>query len=188
MFKDKDIRPTLIKEIIKANQGNSFRLVEELAVCDGDARADIALINGKLCGYEIKSDRDTLERLSRQIDAYNKTFDYITIVVGEKYKDVITDEVPNWWGIKVAFENQNGEMDIESIRIAGGNAEVDTRSVLELLWKDEIRILLQSKGIKGLSNKNRRKLRDIAIATIPPKEIREYTRETLKFRKGWRSD
>lgn len=187
MLKDKDIRVTLISEIAKLNQNNDYRLVEELVVCDGDARVDIAVINGKLCGYEIKSDRDTLERLSRQIDAYNKTFDYITIVVGEKYKENIIHEIPSWWGIQVALKDTNKVL-IKSIRPAIINDEVDARSVIELLWKDEILKLLKSKGIKGLSNKNRRKLRDIAMEAIPPNEIIEYTREALKVRKGWRAD
>src|SRR5690554_4270086 len=117
MLKDKDIRVTLISEIAKLNQNNDYRLVEELEVCDGDARVDIAVINGKLCGYEIKSDRDTLERLSRQIDAYNKTFDYVTIVVGEKYKENIIHEIPSWWGIQVALKDTNKVL-IKSIRPA----------------------------------------------------------------------
>ena len=61
MLRDKDIRIALIEEINNLNIGNNYRIVEELSVCDGEARVDVALINGKLCGYEIKSDRDTLE-------------------------------------------------------------------------------------------------------------------------------
>lgn len=188
MLKDKDIRLALVEKIIKLNKANNYRIVEELAVCDGDARVDIALINGKLCGYEIKSDRDTLERLPNQISAYNKTFDIVTIIVGEKYEEKIIDEVPTWWGIKVAYKNNEQGIYIEDIRASKKNKKVDPRSVLELLWKKEIYDLLKSKGIKGISNKNRRKLRDIAIETISPNEIIEYTRETLKTRQGWRSD
>lgn len=188
MLKDKDIRLALLEQITKINKGSNYRIVEELAVCDGDARVDVALINGKLCGYEIKSDRDTLERLPNQINSYNKTFDMITIVVGEKYQDVIFEEIPNWWGIKVAYKNKRDKVKIRDIRIADINKEVDTKSVLELLWKDEILNLLKDRGVKGLSNKNRRKLRDIAIETISPEELRNYTREILKIREGWRAD
>lgn len=188
MLKDKDIRIALVEEIIKLNKNNNYRIVEELAVCDGDARVDVALINGKLCGYEIKSDRDTLERLPNQVNAYNKTFDMITIVVGEKYQDTILEEVPSWWGIKVAYKNKSDKVNIKDIRIADLNKEVDVHSILELLWKDEILNLLKYKGIKGLSNKNRRKLRDIAVKTISPYELKEYTREILKTREGWRAD
>jgi hypothetical protein len=188
VLKDKDIRTILIKEITKSNRGNDYRLVEELAVCDGDARVDIALINGKLCGYEIKSDRDTLGRLPKQVKAYNRTFDIMTIVVGEKYREMIEEKVPSWWGIKVAYKDNSNKVYIENIRPASFNDDVDARSVLELLWRDEILELLKNKGIRGLSNKNRRMLRDIAIETIPPSEIKEYTREILKIREDWRAD
>jgi hypothetical protein len=39
------------------------RIVEEMGVWSGSVRIDIAIINGHLSGYELKSDRDTLERL-----------------------------------------------------------------------------------------------------------------------------
>lgn len=188
MLKDKDIRLALLEEISNYNKGKEHRIVEELAVCDGDARVDLALINGKLCGYEIKSDKDTLERLPNQIDSYNKTFDNITIVVGRKYEKKIKKEVPLWWGIKVAYKNKNELVCIEEIRASKKNKTINTRSVIELLWRQEIATLLKSKGITGISSKNRRELRDIAIKAISPNEIINYTRETLKTREGWRSD
>lgn len=188
MLKDKDIRLALVEEIIKVNEGKDYRIVEELAVCDGDARVDIALINGKLCGYEIKSDKDTLERLPNQIISYNKTFDKVTIVVGRKYEERIEKEIPLWWGIKVAYKNNDEIVCIEEIRKSRNNKTVDPKSVVELLWKQEISDLLKIRGIKGISNKNRRKLRDIAIDTISPNEIIKYTRESLKIRQGWRAD
>ena len=70
MLKDYDIRQALIKQIKKENQrhtDSSFRIIEELSVCDGDARVDIAVANGRLCGYGIKSDFDTFDRLPNQI-------------------------------------------------------------------------------------------------------------------------
>ena len=112
----------------------------------------------------------------------------MTIVVGEKFEKSIIHEVPEWWGIGVAHENNHGIIDIYNLRPATFNANIQAKSVLELLWKDEILILLKSKGIKGLSNKNRRKLRDIAIKAIPLNEIKDYTREILKTREGWRAD
>lgn len=39
------------------------RIIEELGVHHGTARIDIAVVNGIMHGYEIKSDQDTLQRL-----------------------------------------------------------------------------------------------------------------------------
>lgn len=188
MLKDKDIRNVLIDKLKKENIGHNYRIINELGVCDGMARVDIAVTNGRLYGYEIKSDKDTLERLPGQIEAYNKTFDKIIIVVGEKYKEKIINVVPDYWGIEVATQNKNNNITLKKLRSAKINKNVDSKSLLELLWKDELILLLKNKGVKGLSNKNRRKLRDIAINSIPLNEIKNYTRETLKFRKDWRVD
>lgn len=65
-----------------------------MAVCDGVSRIDIAVANGNLCGYEIKSDADTSDRLSSQSESYCKTFDKMFIVAGEKYRDAIYEYIP----------------------------------------------------------------------------------------------
>lgn len=54
MLKDNDIRVTLIDELNRINAQHDYRIIEELAVCDGEARVDVAVANGRLCGYEIK--------------------------------------------------------------------------------------------------------------------------------------
>ena len=191
MLNDLQIRQALISEIEKKNEKHknpSYRIIEELAICDGDARIDIAVANGKLCGYEIKSDRDTLERLPNQIACYNTTFDRMTIVVGEKFNDKILSEVPEWWGIKVAYLNRYGKVSFKNVRRGKNNQFQNAKMITQLLWKEELLELLKSHNVKGLSNKSRLKMRDIAVSTIPLKEIRYYTINKLKTRKGWRAD
>lgn len=100
MLKDNDMRAVLINELNRANTCD-YRVIEELAVCDGDARVDVAVANDRLCGYEIKSDADTLKRLALQQKCYDKTFDAISIVVGEKFKDDIEEYIPDYWGVYV---------------------------------------------------------------------------------------
>ena len=51
MLKDNDIRTTLIDELNKINAKHDYRIVEELAVCDGEARVDVAVANGKPVSY-----------------------------------------------------------------------------------------------------------------------------------------
>jgi hypothetical protein len=41
-------------------------VLDELGIDHGRQRADIAVINGRMTGYEIKSDRDTLAPLSNR--------------------------------------------------------------------------------------------------------------------------
>lgn len=185
MLKDADIRLTLLDELKRINAQHDYRIIEEMAVCDGEARVDVAVANGRLCGYEIKSDADTLDRLAIQQKCYDKTFDTISIVVGEKFKNKIEEYVPAYWGIYVVSECANG-CKIKRKRMAKVNKNIEIAALLELLWKDEIVFLLKKEGVKGISGKNRRILRKIAIENISAAEIRNYTRETLKHRQNWR--
>lgn len=186
MLKDIDIRKSLLKKISEQNAGHNYRIVEEMAICDGNARADIAVANGKLCGYEIKSDADTLDRLQSQQNYYNKTFDKITIVVGEKFSSAIEHHIPEHWGIFVAQENSKGKVIIKQKRRAKKNLGVEASALLELLWREEVESLLKSHSIRGISGKNRRILRQLALEQIPFSLIADYTREIIKSRLDWR--
>lgn len=185
-MKDVDIREPFIAKIAEINQGHDYRIIPEMAVCDGLSRVDIAVANGNLFGYEIKSDADTLDRLPQQQEFYNKTFDKVFIVVGNKYASIIEDYIPDWWGIYVAYYDKKQNVIIKQKKRGRKNLFVNAESLLELLWRDEIENLLKINGFKGLSSKNRRILRKMALDNFSLKEIKDYTRETLKQRKNWR--
>lgn len=185
-LKDNDIRTPLIRKISKLNEGHDYRIIPEMAVCDGLSRVDIAVANGNLYGYEIKSDADTLDRLPLQQEYYNRTFDKVFIVVGEKYQPVIENYIPDWWGIYVACYDKHDRVIFKQVRRGRKNKDVCADSLLELLWREEIEALLKTHGVKGLSGKNRRILRQLALDMLPTSIIRDYTRETLKSRKDWR--
>lgn len=187
MMRDIDIRESLMERLNTLNAGHDYRIIPEMGICDGLARVDIAVANGRLCGYEIKSDADTLERLPAQQSYYNKTFDKVTIVVGEKYRDLISQHIPTWWGIYIARYNKKGKVVITEARRAKLNRGINVDSLLDLLWKDELDQLLREFGVKGISGKNRRVLRKMAAENIPFSVIKDYTRETIKGRKEWRS-
>lgn len=182
MLKDRDIRQVLLNEIVRQNFSHDYRIIEELSVCDGDARVDIAVANGKLYGYEIKSDADTLERLSSQRQYYDQTFDRIVIAVGAKYKDTIKEHIPDYWGIYVIHPNKSSKLSISLQRKPKANPNIDITSLLSLLVKDELYTLLKSRNINGISGKNIRILRSIAIHSFTKTELRNYTREILKHR------
>jgi hypothetical protein len=193
MLKDIDIRQKMIERLLKQSVHHPGRIIPELAVCDGNARVDIAVANGRLQGYEIKSDRDTLDRLPAQLEAYNKTFDTMTIIVGKKYENKVIEIIPDWWGILVADLYKNGTVRIVEKRKPKLNHDVEAMALLELLWREEILSFLKRYELKSLSNKNRRKLRDITIEAISQEkitfiELKNFTRETLKHREGWRAD
>ena len=80
---DLDIRPALYTMLRQSHAGEAQTVfIQELGICQGLARIDIAVVNKVLHGYEIKSDRDSLRRLPSQVEMYSKVVDKATIVVG----------------------------------------------------------------------------------------------------------
>ena len=83
---DAEIRGALQERLTRTHKRElvSTRFVEELGVA-GEARIDMAVLNGAFAGYEIKSERDTLRRLPGQVTAYSKVLDYCTLVVATRH-------------------------------------------------------------------------------------------------------
>ena len=188
---DSDIRKLLMKKFFTTKSFISdatTKVIHEMDVCTGSSRIDIAVINGKIHGYEIKSEQDTLERLSSQVESYNKIFDTVTIVAGEKHIDRIMKIVPDWWGVYYIF-NQNSDIKIKRKRQSKINKNIDVLQITQLLWKDELTELLNSHNIKkGIKSKTRFALGEIAVRNIDHYEIRDYVRQALKNRTTWRAD
>src|SRR6266542_195867 len=91
-------------------------VIDELGLKHGKCRADIALVNGRLIGYEIKSDEDSLDRLDEQVKVYSAVFDRVTIIVGAKHAKVVSSLVPKWWGIIVGHRCAEGEVSFKTLR------------------------------------------------------------------------
>ena len=52
-MRDIDVRTVLAAEVARRYKGDADTLIiHELGVCSGDARIDLAVVNGKLHGYE----------------------------------------------------------------------------------------------------------------------------------------
>lgn len=190
-MRDIDIRVKIKETYLKKYYAdNESKVVDEFNVSFGDARMDIAVINGALHGYEIKSESDSLYRLPNQITTYSKTFDYLTIVTGKKHLKCVLNEVPDWWGVIVASNNKSKEgINLKIIRKPKKNISVDKLSLAQLLWRDEALEILNSIGIKkGLSNKPKPFLWNLIAENLSLKDLSTVVRRTLKLRLNWKSD
>lgn len=102
LLNDSMVRELLLEDLHSQYKDDpNTRIVNELGIDFGSSRVDVAVINGNIHGYEIKSDLDTLERLPRQMTYYNKLFQRMTIVSSRKFYNDIRELVPKWWGIQV---------------------------------------------------------------------------------------
>lgn len=189
MVRDRDIRQALLAQLDAEHRGDPDTLIlDELGLCEGDARVDVAVVNGSLVGYEIKSERDTLVRLERQREAYDRVFDRVTLIVSPKHAEKVACLVPSWWGITRAVLRDR-ETVLEEYRPAELNRDVDSLAVAQLLWRDETLALLASRGLdRGLRSKPRRALWQALVAALAPDELADEVRRQLRIRRGWRAD
>lgn len=163
-------------------------IVDEFSVCEGFARVDVAVVNGLISGYEIKSDRDTLARLPSQSEAYNRTFDRMTIVVGSAHLKKVLGVVPAWWGVMRAEEHA-GHVVLYDVRSECANPKLDPYAVAQLLWRDEALEILKCRGLaKGFLSKPRFVLWERLAEHVPSHELADLVRAQLKARADWRSD
>jgi len=185
--RDIDIRTKLHKDFcVKYGSDEDTLIVDELNLCQGDARIDVAVINGIMHGYEIKSESDTLERLPGQISIYNQVLDKVTVIVGLNHYDKVVNLVPDWWGIKVVAHNKKG-FEIKTRKRNKKNKDVNPYSVAQLLWRDETLEVLAKFGLdKGYKSKPKSDLWERLAANLPIDQLKFEVREKLKSRSGWR--
>lgn len=188
-MRDKDIRAALWALLDEEHADDPDTLVlDELGICQGETRADVAVVNGSLAAFEIKSDRDTLTRLPGQIEAYQRVFDIVTVIVGGRYVERITGAIPGTWGVIQAVPELQF-VELKPLREPTKNEGVDSLSVTQLLWRDEALTLLEERGLaQGLRSKPRRLLWEAIVDQLSPEEVSEAVRAQLKARKDWRSD
>lgn len=190
IMRDRDIRTSLHGELERAHRhyASETLFIDELGLCQGNARIDLAVVNGSLSGYEIKSERDTLQRLPHQVEVYSRALDYVTIVASESHIDKTVGLIPEWWGV-IATLMQQEDISFRLVRQPQPNPGVDPYSVAQLLWRPEVLTILADLGIKkGVAGKSRRALWQTLAETLPIDELRDRVRHTLKVRERWRSD
>ena len=194
-LKDSDVRISLHQEIKEHFVYDSTtHIVDELQICNGVARIDVAAINGAFHGYEIKSESDTLIRLPNQLEQYNKVFDYIYFVCAEKQISKAYKMIPHWWGIYITM-NVDGKAKLELARHAKQNEMLDPFSLLQFLNKDELvnfGVKFDLGSFSTLKKIQKYRLWQILAAKVDKNDIAiedltSFLRTSLKVREGGRA-
>ena len=140
-------------------------LSAELIIDKQAARADLALVTGKsLHCFEIKTARDTLIRLDKQIEIYSAHADMVTVVAATRHVNAALSRLPKHVGIfeLVSF---SGSDDVRVVRQAKTSASHDPVAMLSLLPATEIQKRL-------LPNSNQRRRVDmVREASVLPADI-----------------
>jgi hypothetical protein len=179
-----DIR-ALLSRIFRNSPG--VRVVEELEICGGKARADMAVISDELIGIEIKGPKDKLDRLPGQIQHYSRCFDRVILVADEVHLPEANALVPSWWGmVSIARENVRNRYAI--LRRPNQNPDVDAAAMLALLWRSEIEgLFLRVLGNPAPAHLSKQSLRGILLSRESMLALKTATIKILRARQEWRS-
>lgn len=186
-MRDADVRAALLKSLADqyAGDGDETRIVQEMSIWSNSVRIDVAVINGELTGYELKSDRDTLERLPFQAELYSRVFDRITLVVGSKHSQRAIAVVPGWWGVIVA-RKPGATVNLALYREAQTNPGADPYLVAQLLWKSEAIAVLARHGFaRGWKSKPVKAIHEKLASELPLAVLKFEVRSCLKQRQDW---
>ena len=180
---DAHIRMALRKKLTSTGRGHSDTVVlDELGICRGEVRVDVAVVNGEIHGYEIKSDRDSLRRLASQAELYSKVLDQATLVAGERHFDAAAALLPEWWGLLLVKPSNNGPQ-LRRVRRARKNPSRDARALVEFLWLEDSIALLERHGLdRGVRSKPRRIIWDRICESLDIEVIATAVRAHLKTR------
>lgn len=185
---DAQIRELLIPFVRQEHTLSDTVIFEEFALYGGSNRADIAALNGISHGYEIKSDRDTLLRLPRQVSAYNAIFEMATLVSTPRHLVKARKIIPRWWGIVEVKESQNAGMALRRIRESRANPAPHAESIACLLWRPEALHILTSLGLDyGVRSRPMEFLTRRLAEQLSMEKLARYVREAIRARGDWRS-
>lgn len=187
---DIEIRKALHKKVLSAHHKNSQTIVvDELGLAHGKNRIDIAVLNGCLHGFEIKSSKDNLKRLPTQLAEYTKSLQKLTIVVAPNHLDAVLSIIPDWAGVILADVGPRGAIHFTNLRIATKNPNTCAFSIAHLLWKKEAINYLEYLGMSGnLISNSRKKLYEYIAEMSSVNELILWIKLQFTQREDWRVD
>lgn len=158
----------------------------EWSIGVGATRVDVAAINGRIIGCEVKSARDNFGRLPSQVELYSAILDTAVLAVeGPAAAERASHLLPNWWGIWLARSTSRGAV-LDVVQEPGSNPAPDPLSVAQLLWRDEAYSVLDRRGISGgLRKATRWRLWEALAGQLPLLELQHEVRNAIKARPEW---
>jgi hypothetical protein len=185
---DSDIRLALHRKRLRHQKLRPGTLViDELGLAHARSRVDVAVINGCIHGYEIKSAQDSLDRLGGQIDVYRRALQKITIVAAQRHLPKVMASVPDWCGVIEVVHGARGDIQLHPIRSARMNPDIDPVMLAHLLWRPEVLDLLSRIGYAPKQLRGPRKqLYEMLCEAMTLREITAAIRDFMARRKTWR--
>ncbi len=146
----------------------------------GRRKADLVILNGTSTAYEIKSERDSLVRLEKQVEMYKRVFAEVNVIASECHIDRILSLTPEDVGVLCLSKRYQ----ISTVREAIEEPNrIYPSSVLDCLRTDEAMSILNSLevDVPEVPNTMRRKVLKRAFSDLDPTTLHRQMVRTLKY-------
>jgi len=185
---DAEIRVALHSKALRAyHHCDKTLVIDELGLAHAKVRVDVAVINGCVHGYEIKSAADTLTRLPQQLALYEQCLEKLTIVCAEKHIPGVRELVPHWCGITKVTKGPRAGIAFDTIREAKRNPDVQAYRLAHLLWRPEVVAILSKTDVSPqLLRAPRKTLYKSLAAKFSVEEITAFIKDAMACRQDWR--
>lgn len=163
---------------------NTACMLTEFRV-DG-CKADVAIMNGRSTAYEIKSERDKLDRLPDQLAAYLRAFSCVNVVTGNNHLDAVLESVPGAVGVILLTDRHQ----LSTVRAAVEDRDrIDPSIVFDSLRVHEVRDVLRRNDVDVPTvpnTKERAVLRELFV-NLAPRNIHDAMTLSLRESRGHES-
>jgi hypothetical protein len=178
-FRDEYVyKAALIQKILLGRHSlHTASMLNEFRV--GGCKADLAILNGTATVYEVKSERDSLARLQRQIAAYTTVFSRVYVITAETHVNAVMRLLPEEIGVL----QLNGRHQISTLREADDRPECTSpTAIFDSIRTGEARLILQARGVSipAVPNTQQSGVLRHLFGSISPREAHEGMVQVLK--------
>lgn len=166
------------KVVIGRHSINTATPIQEFRV--GSSLADLVVLNGTSTVYEIKSERDTLRRLAKQIENYSKVFERTYVVTSATRLHSLERDLPDHVGIITLSRDYT----LQTVREATTNWElIDTIAISRTMTIPEACAVLKQLNtpIPNVPNMLIRRAIDDAFKRLDAQNCSRAFASTLKI-------
>lgn len=185
---DPEIRHALLEKRLKFHSRKPDTLVvNELGLAHAKSRIDVAVINGIVHGFEIKSAQDSLSRLAGQLEIYSQSLQKLTMVVAPRHLTRVLEIAPVWSGVLEVEVGPRGGINFRIVRVAQRNPLLDPFILAHLLWRNEVLEILTLQGVnRSALRVPRKKLYRMLVDQVSVSQLTAMIKSAMMRRTNWR--
>lgn len=178
MLREQDIKAALIDWLYEKRLVDDAVIINEMVVANWARRVDIAVANGRLHAFEIKSDADSLKRLPGQVEFFSKHFDKLVLVVASRFVSSVISQYPVEVGVIEVFSTKSG-IRMRQVRAGRIIENKDVKALSGFLTKADIAKILRLEGLPSDAGMRRAALVSL-LDNIPVRTLRGYVMDIVK--------